>query len=79
MFSKRKVEFEVKPNLLLILEVNFDLSFHKAEIYVDCNSRHKIAVELAKLQTIDPDGDIGIKGVRVNSSINLCTISSQLY
>lgn len=60
----------MKPDLGS-LQIYLNLTLHEAEVDVNCYPSDKIAVEFAKLEAVDPDCDVCVKGIRINSAINL--------
>ncbi len=61
----------MKPDLILVPQIYLDLPLDEAKIDVNYDAGDKIAVELAKLNAIDPDGDVGVKGIFIDSTANL--------
>lgn len=61
----------MKPHLVPVPQIYFDFALHEAEIDIDCYPGDEIAVEFAKFEAVDPDGDVCVKGIRVDSAVNL--------
>jgi len=56
----------VQPDLVFVLQIDFDLAFDETEVYIDGDAGDEVPLELAQLEAVDPDRDVGVEGVGVD-------------
>ena len=68
----------MQPDLVFVPQVDLDLAFDETQVDIDADAGDEVAVEFAYLEAVDPDGDVGLEGVGVDSAGDLDGALGQL-